>query len=147
MNTEAKEILKAAKTAETEALKAAMPPKWFGFAISVAVGIIVCANGAGNAELSSLGIIAIALIIAVQYNKSKAMPKMAPANKYGYFPLIGFIAFILVITALTRYTTSVMELSWTPYASGLFVACITFYLSVSERKEYQDRINEADHNE
>ena len=137
------EALSDVKKSEAAALKAALPKKWFGFAIAIIVGGLVATNGSEYHQYSGYLIIGLGLVIAVHHQQTGATPLTFSNNKTSISALLLIILFFLLITAIVRYTSSQLGMTWTPYLGGGFVGVIVYLLSIRERKNYIKKIKEA----
>lgn len=143
MTNDAQEALNQAKKSEATALKAAMPAKWFGALIALIVGGLVATNGSDQYHYAPYLIFGLALVIALHHKKTGATPLPRPTNKMGLYALIFIILFFIIITAVVRYTTAKLGMTWTPFVGGGFVAIIVYLLAQSERKTYIKKIKDA----
>ena len=138
------ETLSDVKKSEAAALKAALPQKWFGFAMAIIIGALVATNGSEFHQYSGYLIIGLGLVIAIHHQQTGATPLTFSNNKTSISALLLVILFFLLIIAIVRYTSSQLGMTWTPYLGGGFVAIIVYLLSIRERKKYIDKIKGAE---
>jgi hypothetical protein len=139
----AEEALLTVRKAEATALKATMPPTWFGIALSIIVGSIVAINGAGYYIQTLFIVPFIPAIMFIQYNKVGATPQSTPTSKIGYFIFFFILLFIFFLTAIIRYSTYKFGMTWTPLMGGCFVGILMYLLHIYERRSIQRTIKKA----
>lgn len=138
-----KDALSEAKKSEAAALKAALPKKWFGIAIALIVGGLVATNGSEYFQYSGYLIVGLGLVIAIHHQQTGATPLLTKNKKMGISALLLIILFFLLITAVVRYTTAQLGMTWTPLLGGGLVGAIVYMLAKSEREKYITIIKEA----
>ena len=79
--------------------------------------------------------------MAYLQRKTGGSPKVLPSNKKGVLALVGLLLLALALLAGARGLRDMYDLTWTPLAAGVIIAIIVYILSLSERREYRDRIN------
>ncbi|MDG1418919.1 MAG: hypothetical protein P8J78_01505 [Maricaulis sp.] len=136
----AQDALESIHAASSAGIKAAMPPRWFGLAISVVTGGIVAAASAGETELIAVMLAAMAGVIAMRRKDSVAEPKTLPNTLLGFAGLSGLLLFALAVIAGGRFLSEAQGLAWAPLASGGVFGLAVYVLNLSERREYRARI-------
>jgi glucan phosphoethanolaminetransferase (alkaline phosphatase superfamily) len=137
------DALNEAKKSEAAALKAALPKKLFGITIALIVGGLVATNGSEYFQYSGYLIIGLGLVIAIHQQQTGATPLLTTNKKMGISALLLIILFFLLITAIVRYTTAQLGLTWTPLLGGGLVGAIVYMLAKSKREKYITIIKEA----
>lgn len=137
------EALNEVKKSEAAALKAALPKKWFGFAIAVIVGGLVATNGSEHYQYSGYLIVGLGLVIAIHHQQTGATPLSIPDKKAGISALLLVILFFLLLTAIIRYTSSKLGFAWTPFLGGGVVGVLVYLFAKSEREKYITIIKDA----
>jgi O-antigen/teichoic acid export membrane protein len=138
---EAKRALQSIRNLEGIALQRAMPARWFGMAIALVVGLLVFLIAAGLREYYIFPIIALPIIIAIHRIKSKALPRMIGMNKKNIIALVGIIAFMLALIFLAIYIRDYYGTLLGAIASGVIATLVVYWISWSERKVYQNKID------
>jgi hypothetical protein len=128
------------QAASSAGLKAAMPPRWFGMAISLVTGGIVAAASAGETELVAVALAAMAGIIAMRRKNAVAEPKTLPNSIVGIVAIVGLLLLAFGAIVGGRYLSEAQGVAWAPIASGAVFSLVVYFLSVSERREYRGRI-------
>lgn len=138
---EAQEALKAIQESEGVALSHTMPPRWFGILIALNSGALLASAAAGATELIAVFLAVMVGSMAYLQRKTGGSPKALPSNKKGVLALVGLLLFAFALIAGSRALRDMYDLSWAPLAAGVITAVIVYILSLSERREYRDRIN------
>ncbi len=139
---EAKAALESIKEFEKTSLQNAMPSTWFGIAISIVAGLLVFLIGAGLREYYFLPILALPLLIAVQRSKMKVTLRTATTSKKTVIALISLIAVMFGLIFSAIYVRSLYDNMLGPIVCSLIATLIVYCLSISERKEYKNRIDQ-----
>jgi hypothetical protein len=141
INTEeAKAALLSIKEYESASLQQAGPPIWFGIVISLVVGLLVFLIGAGLRDYYLFPIIALPLIIAIKRSKMKASPRTI-TNKKTTITLVCFTGVMLGLIIGAVYIRALYSNMVGPIICSLIAILIVYWLSVSERNEYENSIN------
>jgi len=140
---DAKNALDSIQSLEGAALQHAMPSKWFGIAMAVIVGLMIFLVGSGLRDYYIFAILAIPLIIAVQRSKAKASPKSEPLGKPGLAVLFGLLVFFILLIVVAIVLRTNYGLALAPAICGLIAAITVYFVSSSERKDYQNRIDKG----
>jgi hypothetical protein len=140
---DAKNALESIQSLEGAALQHAMPSKWFGIAMAVIVGLMIFLVGSGLRDYYVFPILAIPLIIAIQRSKAKASPKAEPVSKPGLVALSGLLVFFVLLIVVAIVLRTNYGLALAPAICGLIAAITVYFLSNSERKDYQNRIDKG----
>ncbi|MGK0267896.1 MAG: hypothetical protein ACI8Y3_000503 [Paraglaciecola sp.] len=140
---EAKVALESIKNLEGLALQRAMPSKWSGIAFALVVGLLVFLIGAGLREYYIFPIIALPLILAVQRNRAKASPRTIIKGKKTIIALVGLIAFMCGLIFIAIYMRSSYDTLAGPLVAGVIAALTIYWLSISERNEYKNKIDQG----
>ncbi|HEC01074.1 MAG TPA: hypothetical protein ENI91_05235 [Sphingomonadales bacterium] len=138
---DAQEALKAIQEAEGVALSQTMPPRWFGIIIALTTGALLASAAAGATELIAVFLAVMVGSMAYLQRKTRGSPKALPSNKKGVLALVGLLFLALALLAGARGLRDIYDLTWAPLAAGVILAVIVYILSLSERREYRDRIN------
>lgn len=139
---EATAALESIKTLERTSLQHAMPSKWFGITIAIIVGLLVFLIGAGLRDYYLFPIIALPLIIAIQRNKMNVSPRTIKTSKKTIIALIGLIALMFGLISIAIYVRSLYGSMTGPIICSLIATLTVYWLSISERNEYQNTIDQ-----
>ena len=139
---EAKVALESIKHLGGTALQHAIPSKWFGIAVGLVVGLLVFLIGAGLRDYYVFPIIALPIIIAVHRNKIKASPRKIKTSKKSIIALVCLIALMFGLILAAVYVRSAYDTVAGAIVCGLLATLIVYCLSVSERNEHQNKIDQ-----
>ena len=140
---EAKIALESIQNLEAAALNNAMPPIWLGLAISAVIGMLVFLVGAGLRDYYVFPIIALPIIIAIYRNKTSSSVRSTPNGMKGVAALLTLIAFMIMLMFIGMYTREMYAMFAGPFVCSVIAALTVFWLSISERKEYQHKIDKG----
>jgi hypothetical protein len=136
----AQDALDSIHAASSAGIKAAMPPRWFGIAISLVTGGMVAVASAGETELIAIMLAVLAGVMAMRKKESVAEPKVLPSSIVGFVAILGLLLLAFGLIAGGRILSEAQGIAWAPIGSGVVFALVVYFLSVSERREYRDRI-------
>ncbi len=139
---EAKAALESIKELEKTSLTNAMPSTWFGIAISIVVGLLVFLIGAGLREYYFFPILALPLLIAVQRSKMKVTLRTSTTNMKTITALVTLITVMFGLIFSGIYLRSIYGNMVGPMVCSLIASFIVYWLSVSERKEHKNKIDQ-----
>lgn len=140
---QAREALDSIKSMERKALWHAIPPRWFGVALSVLAGTMVALS---VADLRSYHIIVIVMMTAVLVYQSQTTGvslKSVPPKMLGLALIILVPMFFLLIVATQMFGDTLGPVG-APLLAGLVLAVSVYALSVHERMGLIARIDAGD---
>lgn len=136
----AKDALNTIQEASKAGIRAAMPPRWFGLAISLVTGSMVAATAAGETELIAISLAGLAIVSAMRKRTAVAEPRILPNSFVGVIAMVGLLLSALGLIAGGRVLMETQGMSWAPITSGAIFALVVYFLSLSERRDYRAHI-------
>lgn len=139
----AQDALEAIREMELAALRRAMPPLWFGVAISILCGALVAVSAAALREFQPYLLVCIALVLVYQAQKSGvSMGQHLVTSRWRYFAgLVGIalMFFLVVIASQLLILSTGLELM--ALLGGVAFGGLVYVISARERRWYQGQIN------
>jgi 4-amino-4-deoxy-L-arabinose transferase-like glycosyltransferase len=140
---EANIALESIRKLEKASLQQSMPPSWLGIVISLVAGILVFLISAGLRDYYFLPIIALPIIIAIQRSKMKVSARVPTTSKNTVIALIGLIVIMIGLIFAGIYARSLYGSLMGPIACSLIATVIVYWMSISERNEHQNKIDQV----
>jgi len=140
---EAGRALESIRQMERAALLRAMPPRWFGATIALLAGTLVTLSAADRREYHVLVILALALVIAYQTQKTGVTGKTFPVKLAGLAVVILLPLFFGFIIAAQLFSTTIGHIG-AALLSGILFAITVYALSLFERRWHSNKTNQTD---
>ena len=133
---EARNSLDKVERMKRSGFRRAVKPRWFGFGLSLVVGIgfaLYALEDPGN--LPGL-VICLGVVIFISLGRTAmgVSGKTLPSTSRGVLALVVLIAFLLVLFFGGIYVRRAYDLAWVPVVTGLIASLTLFLISESERR-------------
>ena len=140
---QAREALDSIKSMERKALWHAIPPRWFGVALSVLAGAMVALSVADLRSYHVIVIVMMTAVLAYQSQTAGVSIRRVPPKMAGLALGILVPMFFLLIVAAQMFGDALGSVG-APLLAGLILAAIVYALSVHERMGLIAQIDAGD---
>jgi len=135
---EAQQALNSIESLQRSGMQRAITPHWYSITLAIIVGVLVFVIAAALRNFYVIPILALPLIISLNYRQADASMRTLPTNKVALFV---FVTIMLILISVGRILDEIYHASWAPILVGLIAGVIAYLLAAYERKNQLNKAN------